>query len=72
MNRRPRIPAQVHRFRDCVGLYVGTGETVYLTPPQARQLTRAINRVARSCENEAFGDSSGLTAAFDFPAADHR
>lgn len=69
MNRREKIPAQVHRFRDAVALYIGTGETVYLTPREARQLTRAINRVAKSCEGETFAESSGLTAEFQFGEA---
>lgn len=69
MNRRERIPAQVHRFRDAVALHVGTGETVYLTPREARQLTRAMNRVARSCDSEPFAASSGLTAEFVFGEA---
>lgn len=66
MNRREKIPAQVHRFRDAVALHLGTGETVYLTPREARQVTRAINRVAKSCDSESFAESSGLTAEFVF------
>jgi hypothetical protein len=66
MNRRNDIPAQVHRFGDMVAVYIGTGETVYLLPKEARQLTRAINRVARSCEREVFTKSEGLTASFTF------
>jgi hypothetical protein len=49
-----------------VAVYIGTGETVYLSPKEARQLTRAINRVARSCDQEAFTKSEGLTASFTF------
>lgn len=66
MNRRDKIPAQVHRFGDAVALYLGTGETVYLTPREARKFTRAINRVAKSCDSEGFAQSSGLTAQFTF------
>ena len=69
MNRRQKIPAQVHRFGDAVALYLGTGETVYLTPREARQFTRAINRVAKSCDAESFSESKGLTAEFVFGAA---
>lgn len=36
-NRRGQVSAQVHRFRDYVALYVGTGETVYLKPADARK-----------------------------------
>jgi len=66
MNRRNDIPAQVHRFGDMVAVYIGTGETVYLLPKEARHLTRAINRVARSCDQETFTESKGLTASFTF------
>ena len=66
MNRRNNIPAQVHRFGDMVAVYIGTGETVYLSPKEARQLTRAINGVARSCDQEPFAESKGLTARFTF------
>lgn len=66
MNRRNNIPAQVHRFRDMVAVYIGTGETVYLSPKEARQMTRAINRVAKSCDQEPFSESEGLTARFIF------
>jgi hypothetical protein len=50
--------ASVHRFRDAVAVYVGTGPTQYLTPKEARKLARAINTAARSCDSEAFKDSS--------------
>jgi hypothetical protein len=49
-----------------VAVYIGTGETVYLLPKEARHLTRAINRVARSCDQETFTESKGLTASFTF------
>ena len=69
MNRRSKIPAQVHRFRDSVAVHLGTGETVYLTPREARQFTRAINKVARSCDSESFAESAGNTHAFEFGEA---
>lgn len=40
------ISAQVHRFRDHVALYVGNGETVYITPADARTLADALNACA--------------------------
>ena len=66
MNRRSKIPAQVHRFHDCVAIYIGTGETVYLTPKEARQLARAINKTARSCDREEFRDHTAGTHSFTF------
>lgn len=65
-NRRGEVRAQVHRFHDFVALYVGTGETVYLTPAQARQLSRAINKAAKSCETETFAQSTCGTSEFEW------
>lgn len=65
-NRRDKISAQVHRFGDYVAVYIGTGATVYLDAKQARALTRAINKVAKSCEAESFAESTCGTAHFDF------
>ena len=45
-NRRKGLTAQVHRLQDQVAVHVGTGETTYLTPKQARTLARALYRVA--------------------------
>jgi hypothetical protein len=59
------IMAQVHRFRDKVAVYVGGGETVYLSPKNARKLARALNAAARSCDREPFAQSSGLTVAIE-------
>jgi hypothetical protein len=60
------ISAQIHRFRDAVAVYIGTGETVYLRPADARKLSRAINRAAKSCESESFSQSTCGTASFSF------
>lgn len=65
-NRRSKIKAQVHRFRDHVAVYVGTGETVYIEPKQAKALAKALNKVARSCESEGFAESTAGTHEFDF------
>jgi len=49
----------VYRFGDCVAL---SGKaTRYLTPRAARALARAIVAAARSCEREAFTESSVAT-----------
>lgn len=50
--------AQVHRFRDKVAVYVGKGETVYLSPKNARKLARALNVAARSVDRESFAEST--------------
>jgi hypothetical protein len=49
MNGGPAL-AQVHRFDDCVAVYVNVqgqqGKTVYLSPREANDLARAINACA--------------------------
>ena len=53
-----KFGVQVHRFHNGVAVYVGGGQTVYLCPKDARKLSRAINKAAKSCETESFADSS--------------
>lgn len=62
----PPVKAQCHRHRDNVGLYIGTGQTVYIGAKDARKLARALNKIARSIDSEPFAQSSGLTASFTF------
>ena len=50
--------AQVHRFREKVAVYVGGGETIYMSAKNARKLARALNAAARSCERETFAEST--------------
>ena len=50
--------ASVHRFGDKVAVYVGDGQTTYLSARQARQLARALNACARSVSTEKFVDSA--------------
>ena len=57
--------AQVHRFRDRVAVYAGKGETVYLSPKNARKMARALNAAARSCDKESFADSASLTVTIE-------
>lgn len=59
--------AQVHRFHDKCAVSLGTGETVYLSPKTARQLSSAINKVCRSIEREPFLQSRGTTFQIEGP-----
>lgn len=63
LERAKRAPQgwQVHRFGDCVAAYLGTGETVYLTPQAARQLARALNGAARDVAAVKFTESQFKT-----------
>lgn len=57
--------AQVHRFHDSVALYIGTGETVYLTHDQAQQLGRALIDCAHDVWKVPFGKSDIGTVRVD-------
>lgn len=55
MARKPhaaeaKLIASVHRFRDKIAVFVGNGETTYLTVAQARKLADAIGSCARDVE----------------------
>ena len=50
--------ASVHRFVDQVAVYVGDGNTTYLTAKQARALARALRDCAKSVVDEKFFESS--------------
>lgn len=57
--------AQVHRFGDCVAVYVGDGSTVYLTPSDARKLAKALNACAKDVKANTFSDSLFATFRLD-------
>ena len=61
---------QVHRFRSAVALAAGKGETIYLTPKDARRIARALNAAARSCDREPFHEST--VGTFSAQCADGR
>lgn len=52
---------QVHRFHNKVAIYVGDGETCYLTLREARQLAEMLHSGADSVQNEDFVNSSFVT-----------
>lgn len=49
--------ASVHRFRDKVAVYIGTGPTVYVTPKEAAKLARALTGCARDIRARSFVSS---------------
>lgn len=59
---------QIHRFHDHIGMYLGTGETVYLTKKQARAIARQLNKAAKDIDMRRFGDSQYKT--FTLPGSD--
>jgi len=50
--------ASVHRFGEKVAVYVGTGETVYLTADQAKNLAAALSSCAANISVCKFTDSN--------------
>lgn len=65
------MSGQVHRFRDTVAAYIGTGPTVYLSPAEARAMARALVKAARSVDRERFVDSSGNTTELRINGGHH-
>lgn len=53
--------AQVHRFGNQIAIYIGTGETVYLTPDQAQDLGGALTACADDIGKKSFQDSDFKT-----------
>ena len=49
---------QVHRFHEAVALFAGKGETVYLTPLDARLLGEALIIAADDAETRKFTESA--------------
>lgn len=56
---------QTHRFHNSVAIWIGTGETVYLTARDARKLAKAINKTVRSIDRESFLDSPDLSFSLE-------
>lgn len=56
--------AQVHRFGDCVAMYLSNGETVYMTPKDARAIAKSLNACARDIKAAKYVDGTFKTAEF--------
>lgn len=62
--------AQVHRFRDSVAAFLGDGQTVYMTPADARRIARALNAAAREIASGVpFAQSSVGTVQIELKPA---
>ncbi|QYW06540.1 hypothetical protein uav_009 [Pseudomonas phage UAVern] len=62
--------AQIHRFRDKVAIYLANGETVYLSPEEAKTIGQALNAAAVDIENNTFVQSTFSTV--HIPLSDKR
>ena len=59
--------AQIHRYGDKVAIYIGTGQTVYLTPKEAKAIAKVLNAGARNIREEPkFSQSNFKTVEFEF------
>ena len=59
--------AQIHRYGDKVAIYIGTGQTVYLTPEEAKAIAKVLNACARNVKEEPkFSHSNFKTVEFKF------
>lgn len=61
-----KVDAQIHRFRDWVAVYIGTGETVYLSPGDARRFAIAMLDCTGDCEAHGFAGSKFRSTSFEF------
>jgi hypothetical protein len=50
--------ASVHRFRDLVAVRTGNGQTVYLSPKAAAELSAALSRAAGSIEATPYDETA--------------
>lgn len=58
--------AQVHRFRDCVSVFVEDGQSVYMKVDDAKAFASAILDEALDVERRDFQSSPSLTREFTF------
>lgn len=61
-----KATGQLHRFRDSVAVWVGKGETVYMTADEAEAFAAALLRAAQSIRNEGFAQSTCGTVRLTF------
>jgi hypothetical protein len=60
--------AQIHRFHDKVAIYLGNGETVYLTADEALELGSELTRYGNDVRNKTYLDSQIGTYNLDLEA----
>lgn len=60
--------ASVHRFHDCVAVYLANGRTVYLRPAEAGALAKALCECARDIKKNEYSRSQFKMA--DIPLVD--
>lgn len=63
--------AQIHRFGDCVAMFLSNGETVYMTPKDARKIAKNLNACARDVKHAKFVDGTFKTFEIDLTDTGH-
>lgn len=63
--------AQIHRFGDCVAMFLSEGETVYITPQDAQKISKALNAAARDVKAHKFVNGTFRTAEFSLTDTGH-
>lgn len=64
--------AQIHRYGNRVAVFIGKGETQYLTSAEAAKLAKALNRAVKSCRTETFQKSTCGTFEMEFNGSIHQ
>lgn len=57
--------AQVHRFHDKVAIYIGNGQTCYLTEKEARKISAFLLEAAKDIKRFKFVDGKFKTQTVD-------
>ena len=57
--------AQIHRFGEKVAIYIGTGETVYLSIDEAKQISQAMDDCIHDVSCFSFQDSKFKTFSLE-------
>lgn len=52
---------QIHRFGDCVAMYLADGKTVYMTPKDAGKIAAQLRDCAKDVRAVKFGSSTFRT-----------
>jgi hypothetical protein len=64
------MSAQIHRFGNKIALSLGTGETFYLSPFDAKRIAKFLAEYAKDVEKNSFAKSKigtiGMTIETDF------
>lgn len=63
--------AQVHRFGDCVAMYLSDGKTVYMTPKDAQAIAKALTACSRDVKAHKFVDGQFKTTEFALADTGH-